>query len=342
MERHILKCDKPFEFEAGGSVDGLEIAYHTPEGRERPRDGEKVIWICHALTADSDPQEWWPNLVGPGKFFDTEKYFIVCVNMLGSCYGSSGPSSINPKTGRPYFFDFPKVTVRDIARSINMVREHLGISKIDFIVGSSIGGFQALELCIMYPDLVRNAAFMATNGRVTPWITGFEESQRMALEADPTFRECKDLEGGKAGMKCARTIALLSYRCAEGYNIKQWEQSDDTVFADRAASYQRYQGDKFAKRFNAYSYWSLSYSVDSDNVGRGRGGVAKAYSMIKCKSKVVAIDTDLLFPPADMKAMADMIPGAEFSIIHSNYGHDGFLLEKEQIEKELRPVIENL
>jgi homoserine O-acetyltransferase len=342
MEKHILEYEKPFEFEAGGVLDKIQIAYHTPDGRERPREGEKVIWICHALTADSDPQDWWPELVGPGKFFDTDRYFIACVNMLGSCYGTSGPSSLNPKTGRPYFFDFPKVTVRDIARTINIVREHLGISKIDFIVGSSIGGFQALELCIMYPDLIRNAAFIATLGRVTPWLTGFEESQRMALEADPTFRECKDLDGGKAGMKCARTIALLSYRCEDGYNRKQAEQSDDTIFADRAASYQRYQGEKFAKRFDAYSYYSLSYSVDSDNVGRGRGGLARAYGMISCPSKVVAIDSDLIFPPYEMEEMAKMIPEAGYSVITSHYGHDGFLLENEQIMKELAPILESL
>ena len=132
-----------FEFEAGGSISGLKVAYHTSERGWQKDDERKVIWICHALTANSDAQDWWPELVGPGKLFDTERYFVVCANMLGSPYGSSGPSSINPETGKPYFLDFPQITVRDIVKANDLVREHLGIEKIDFMVGGSIGGFQS-------------------------------------------------------------------------------------------------------------------------------------------------------------------------------------------------------
>lgn len=336
MQKHKFKYEKRFEFEAGGYLDGLELTYHSSAGSH---EGRKVIWICHALTADSNPEAWWPDLAGPGKIFDTEKYFVICVNIIGSCYGSSGPTSINPKTGEPYYFDFPKITVRDIVKALNIVREHVGIEKIDLLIGASIGGFQALEYSIMYPELIKNAVYIATLSRVTPWLTAYEESQRMALEADSTFRSCKNIDGGKEGLKCARSIALLSYRSEYGYNIKQGEISDDVIFADRAASYQRHQGQKLAVRFDAYSYWYLSYSLDSQNIGRGRGGEEKALGMIKAASTVLAINGDLIFPPEKMKKMAGAIPGAVYHEISSPFGHDGFLLEKEQIENIINPIL---
>lgn len=337
MKFHTYTHKGRFEFEAGGGIDDLTIAYHTSEQDYKPDDERKVIWLCHALTLSSDAQGWWPKLVGPGKLIDTEKYFVICGNMIGSAYGSSGPASINPQTGRPYFFDFPRVTVRDIVAGLDLVRESLGIKKIDLLVGTSIGGFQALEWCVKRPEVIDKAAFIATGARVSPWLTGFEESQRMALEADPTFRECKNLDGGKKALKCARTIAMLSYRCDEGYNKKQEEDCNDTMFADKAASYVRYQGNKFIQDFDAYSYYSLSYSVDSNNLGRGRGGVRKALGQIKAKSSVSAINSDLLFPPKDMRAIAEGISGSEFHIIHSDFGHDGFLTETKQLTEILRP-----
>ena len=339
MYKNIFIYKEKFGFEAGGEIEELRVAYHSSSEKY---EGQKVVWICHALTADSNPEEWWPELVGGGKMFDTQKYFVVCGNMLGSCYGSSGPSSIDPKTGKPYFLNFPKVTVRDIAKSLNMLREYIGIEKIDLLVGVSIGGFQALEYSIMYPEVIKKAVFIATLSRVTPWLTAFEESQRMALEADSTFRACVNLDGGKEGLKCARSIALLSYRNEDGYNIRQWEDSDDVIFADKAASYQRYQGLKLAKRFDAYSYWYLSYSVDSDNVGRGRGGEDKGLAMIKAESTVIGIDSDLIFPALGVREMASKISGAEYFEIKSEFGHDGFLLESEQLIKIITPILENL
>jgi len=338
MEKHIYNHNGIFEFEAGGAISNLCVAYHCSEGGYH---GQKVIWICHALTADSNAEDWWEPLVGPGKLFDTKKYFVVCGSMLGSCYGSSGPTSINPDTGKPYYFDFPRITVRDIVRSLNLLRESLGIPSIDLLIGASIGGFQALEFSIMYPDAIKRAVYIATLARVTPWLTAFEESQRMALEADPSFRACENLDGGKAALRSARTIALLSYRNEDGYNLKQPEPDEDAIFADRAASYQRYQGDKFIARFDAYSYWYLTYSVDSENVGRGRGGVRQALKMIKADATVVGITGDLIFPPYEMVEMAALI-GAPYHEISSHFGHDGFLIEHNQIEEIISPIINEL
>ena len=340
MKRHIYRIDGGFSFEAGGNVSTIEVAYHTSPMEYRKE--MKVIWICHALTADSDAEDWWPELVGPGKLFDTETYFVICGNMLGSCYGSRGPSSIDPDTGKPYYFTFPRVTVRDIVRGLDAVRKHIGIDHVDLLVGASIGGFQALEWSVMRPEIFPRAVYIATGSRVSPWLTAFEESQRMALEADPTFRECASLEGGRKGLECARSIALLSYRCEDGYNRKQWEQSDDTMFADRACSYQRYQGKKLADRFDAYSYYYLSYSVDSNNLGRGRGGETAALGMIRSKATFICIDSDVIFPPHKMKYMAENVKGSEYYEITSHYGHDGFLLENDQLESIMRPVVESI
>ena len=337
MRFDSITLDKPFRFEAGGSIETLKVAFHTSDREYTP--GEPVVWICHALTANSDPTDWWPGMAGEGKTLDPAKYFVVCVNMLGSPYGSSAPTSMDPATGRQYLLDFPKVTVRDIVRANIEVRKHLGINKIDLIIGSSIGGFQAVEWAIMEPDVISKAVFMATAERVPAYLTAYEEAQRMALEADPTFREARSAEGGKAGLECARAIALISYRSFEGYKRTQSEQSPDTLFAGRAASYERYQGKKLSARFDAYCYWTLSNSLDSQNVGRGRGGVEAALACIKAETLCIGIKGDCIFPAPELAGMASLIPGARYAEIESDFGHDGFLLEDGQITNLITPLL---
>ena len=339
MIKHEYTHEGIFEFEAGGSIEGLKVAYHTSERPWQNGDERKVIWICHALTANSNPEEWWPELVGPGKLFDTEKYFVVCANMLGSPYGSSGPSSINPATGQPYYFDFPLITVRDIVKANDLVRRHIGIETIDLMIGGSIGGFQSLEWAVMEPDLIKTVVGIACSVKCSAWLAAYNESMRMAMEADPTFRECASLKGGEAGLRCARSIALISYRSYQGYNLKQSEPDVDFMFAQRAASYQRDQGKKLSDRFDAYSYYYLSDSVNSNNVGRGRGGVEKALGLIKADCTVIGIDSDGLFPVCEQKFIASAVPGATYYEITSKFGHDGFLLENDQLTEIIKPLL---
>ena len=324
MIRHELTTC--LELEAGGVLPAARVVYHTSQ---EAWDGRKpVIWICHALTANSDPMDWWPEMVGPGKALDTDRNFLVCVNMLGSAYGSEGPARENPETGKRWLLDFPKITVRDMVTASIVVRKELGIKKVDLLIGSSIGGFQAIEWAVTEPTVFKRCAFIATAPRVSPYLSATVEAQRMALEADPTFREARDLSGGAAGLKCARAQALITYRCFEGYGLTQFEADPDTLFAGRAASYERYQGEKLVRRaFDAYSYYTLCTALDSHNVGRGRGGVEAALSRIKARTTVVSIDTDSLFPPQESSVWARWIPGAEYFEISSRFGHDGFLLE---------------
>lgn len=333
MIRHELGIDG-FRFEAGGELGRVKAVYHTSPSRRG-----RVIWICHALTANSDPEDWWPEMVGKGRLFDPERDFIVCVNILASPYGSSCPASLNPETGLPYGFDFPAVTVRDTVQVFEAVRRALGIGQIDLLVGSSIGGFHAIEWAVSEPDLFARAAFIATTPRVSPYLSAGIETQRMALEADPSFR-ADPVSGGAAGLRCARAQAVLSYRCFEGYGLTQAEVDDDTLFASRAASYERYQGEKLLKRgFDACSYYYLCNTVDSHNTGRGRGGVAAALGRIRARVTVASIDTDCIFPASETLLWARMIPGAEYRCLTSRFGHDGFLLETAQLTDLLKPLL---
>ena len=321
MIRHELIATLPLE--AGGTLENAHIVYHT-SGVRRGR----VIWICHALTANSNPEDWWPQMVGPGKPLDSEKDFIVCVNKLGSPYGSEGPARPRPGSGKPWMLDFPEITIRDIVSALIAVRKHLGIERIDLLVGSSTGGFQALEWAVTEPERFLRCAFLATAPRISPYVGATIEAQRMALEADPTFREARSLQGGAAGLKCARAQALISYRSFEGYALTQAEEDPDTLFAGRVASYERYQGEKIVRRgFDAYSYYTLTRAMDSHNVGRGRGGVRAALGRIQASCRVVSIDSDALFPPSEGREWASWIPDARYFEISSQFGHDGFLLE---------------
>ena len=328
-----LRSDQPFITETGFVFNHVEIAYHTWGTLNEKADN--VIWVCHAMTANSDVAAWWPGMVGEGLAFDTGKYFIVCANVFGSCYGTTGPVSINPETGREWLGDFPVVTIRDNVNIHEILRKHLGIKHIHTVIGASIGGNQALEYSIMYPEIVNGLVFVAAAAKQTPWAIAFNESQRLAMEADTTlFSNGRD--GGVPGLKAARSIALLSYRTPFAYNKTQAEESEDKLTSYRASSYQAYQGDKLVKRFNAWSYYRLTQLADSHNVGRNRNGVLNALKTVKAKTLCIGIKTDILYPCEEQKYVAENIAGARYAEIDSFYGHDGFLIETEQVTELLK------
>ncbi len=327
-----LKFEEPFLTESGEVLTRLEIAYNTYGALNG--EGNNVIWVCHALTANSDVEAWWPGMVGDGLLFDTSEYYVVCANILGSCYGTTGPADLNPVTGMPWLKTFPPITVRDVVNTHEILRKHLGVKSIHTVIGSSIGGFQALEYSVMSPELIRHLVFIASSVRQTPWAIAFNESQRLAIEADPSFR-AEDPDGGRMGLKAARAIALLSYRSSHAYNLTQKEEDDRTDHF-RASSYQAYQGDKLVSRFNPYSYYCLTKLSDTHNAGRGRGGVREALKAIRAKVLSVGISSDFLFPVHDQKFLADNVEGAYYKEIDSLYGHDGFLIERELLTGIIR------
>lgn len=328
LERNYIHKGK-FNLEAGGVLEDINIRYHT--SFESPA-GKKVIWICHALTANSDPSEWWDTLVGPGLLFDTDRYFIVCANILGSCYGTTGPSNYEKAPMR----QFPMVTIRDLVAAHELLRKHLGIEKIDFLVGGSNGGFQSIEWAVSNPSVVENLCLLATSAVVSPWCTATLEAQRMAILADPTFEAQKDLHGGAAGLAAARSMALTTYRNYDGYTRTQFEQDPDFLLAHRAVTYQQYQGQKLVNRFDAYSYYSLTLGVDTHNVGRGRGGIEAALKRVTAKTLCIGIDSDILFPVKESRQIAEGVKDGRLEVITSDFGHDGFLLEYRQIGEAIR------
>ena len=335
----IYNYNHIFTLESGQSLPSLDIAYDTWGTLAPARDN--VVWVCHALTANSDVADWWPGTVEPNRFLDPEQYYIVCANILGSCYGTTGPSSINPATGQPWWGSFPRVTMRDMVRAHRLLARHLGIDHVQLLVGSSIGGFQCLEWCISEPQFARNAAFIATAAQASPWQVAFNETQRMAIDCDSTFGS-PSAQAGMTGMAVARTIALLSYRGGKAYNKTQADTSlAATCFDHRVQSYQHHQGEKLCRRFNAYSYYRLLQAFDSHDVGRGRGGVARALQCIKARTLVVAITSDILFPVEEHEVLTRNIPDVHMEVIDSDFGHDGFLVENEQLNAIIQRFLNN-
>lgn len=320
----------------GASLPELEITYFT-YGRINAQ-ADNIVWICHALTANADAADWWPGLVGEGCFFDPSRYFIVCANILGSCYGTTGPASIDPRTGTTYGPDFPLITIRDMVRAHQLLASHLGINKVALMIGGSMGGQQVLEWSLLQPGFAERICVLATNARHSAWGISFNEAQRMAIEADPSWKDRKP-GAGKAGLQAARAIAMLSYRNYQTYELTQTEQDTEVFSNFRASSYQRYQGLKLFRRFDVLAYWYLSKAMDSHHLGRGRGGVEVALQAIIAKTLVIGIHSDVLFPIGEQAIIARGIPGAQLEIIDSFYGHDGFLIESETIAGMLEPFM---
>ncbi|WP_454802629.1 homoserine O-acetyltransferase family protein [Mucilaginibacter phyllosphaerae] len=317
-----------FELESGQKLQGLEIGFNTYGSLNNNRDN--VVWVCHALTANSDVFDWWKGLFGADDYFNPDEHFVICANVLGSPYGTVNPLSTNPATGQPYYLSFPEFTIRDIVKAHKLLADHLGIRQIEILLGGSLGGQQAVEWSIIEPDRIKNLILIATNANHSPWGIAFNESQRLAISADRTFY-AGTIDGGSKGLKAARSIALLSYRTYKTYGITQQEDSDATTDNFKASTYQSYQGQKLVNRFNAYSYWYLSKAMDSHNVGRGRHGVDKALSLIKARTLVIGIKTDVLFPIEEQQYLFRHIPKSAFAELDSFYGHDGFLIETEYL-----------
>lgn len=310
--------NKPLKLESGAELTNLRIAYHTYGTLNENRDN--VIWVCHAMTANSDVADWWPDTVVEGGIFDPAKYFIVCANKLGSCYGTTSALDYAPD-----YMNFPLVTIRDMVAAHQILAAALGVDKIKLLIGGSTGGAQAMEWAIIEPNRIENLTLTVTLPKCSPWIVADNEAQRMILRADKSLYSA-DEGGGGEGLAAARAMSMLIYRNWVAFNITQ--RDDEEKLRDfRAASYQRYQGEKLRRRFDARCYYHLLESLDSHDVGRGRGGVAAALSQITARTVVMSIDSDIMFPSGDIREFARLIPQATFHEISSKFGHDGFLIE---------------
>jgi homoserine O-acetyltransferase/O-succinyltransferase len=327
MKSHRFTLPGAFHTETNCRVPALDLHYCT--SGKFIRGISKVAWVCHALTASADCEEWWPDLIGDGKAINPDEYFIICVNIPSSCYGSTGPLSVNPETGESYFSAFPFFTVRDIVRCFIELRKHLGIDQIDLLIGGSMGGYQCMEWALMEPEVIRQLVLVATGAKESAWGIAIHTAQRIAIETDTSFGEKRD-DAGARGLKAARAIGMLTYRNYEAF-VRTQSDEEDKLDHFKASSYINYQGDKLVNRFNAYSYWLLTKTMDAHNVARERGELAQVLKSVKARTLCIGISSDILCPVAEQRFMADHIPQAKYVEIDSPFGHDGFLVEGEKI-----------
>ena len=329
MSTKFYHSKEPFLLECGRVLPEITIAYNTFGELLELQDN--VIWVCHALTANSDISDWWGDTLQEGQFLCPKNNFIICANILGSPYGTTSPLSIDPTTGEPYYNDFPLITVRDIVKAHCLLAKYLNISKVKMLIGSSIGGFQVMEWLIQQPDFAETAVLIATGANSDAWIIAFNESQRMAFRCDPTYGE-RRADAGANGLAVARSIAMLSYRGSQAYILSQ-EDGEPKIDNFKASSYQCYQGAKLVKRFNAYCYYRLTQAIDSHDVGRGRGGLAEALGKITARCTIVYVDSDVLFTPNKHTFLHKYINNSELNELKSDFGHDGFLVESKRLNK---------
>lgn len=336
MNKHTYIYDKAFKLESGGELPSVEIVYHTYGKLNKEKDN--VIWVAHALTANSDCADWWSGLVGEGKVFDPKKDFIVCANIIGSCYGSSGPLTVNPQTKKKYFSDFPVVTVRDMVNAHILLRKHLGIEKIKVGIAGSMGAYQILEWAYAEKDLFENLVLTTTGARESAWGIAIHTAQRLAIEADPTWKDHSEKAGAK-GLKAARAIGMLTYRNYQQFHETQTDEDLNKLDDFRSSSYIHHQGDKLVNRFNVYTYWLLTKAMDSHNLARGRGKMEDVLKEIKTKALVIGISSDFLTPVAEQKYLAKHLGNASFLQIESPFGHDGFLIESGKLSLLIKDFI---
>ena len=327
--------------ESGEVLPDITIAYQT--WGELNGEKNNGILINHALTGWSDVPSWWPSLVGPGLPFDTDKYFIVCPNVIGGCQGSTGPASIAPD-GKRWGSRFPSLTIRDMVAAERAFTDKLEIKKYLIAVGPSLGGMRSLEWAITYPDKVGAICTIGSSAVATGDQIGTASIQIRAIKKDPFFNGGDYYEqerGPVEGMGIARRIAHLTYRSEVEMDMRFGRdmQGDDTG-RYAVESYLDHQANKLAKRFDANTYIILTEAMNSHDVGRDRGGVEKALAGITVPVIVVAIDTDRLFPPRLQKEIAELTPTAEEpDVLSSPFGHDGFLVEVESVGEIIRRAI---
>lgn len=334
-----------FHTELGATIPNVVMAYETWGTLNAERSN--AILLCHALTGDSHATSrdgtngWWFEVVGPGKAIDTDQWFVVCPNVLGGCQGSTGPASIAPD-GEPWGARFPELTIRDMCAAEYQLAQHLGISRWAMVAGASFGGNRAIEWAASYPAAVACVAVLVANGACTAEQIAWQQMQITAIENDPAFRNghyyhVPDGHGPHRGLGLAREIAHLSYRCApelaERFG-RTPQAGEDPLHGGRYAvqSYLDYHAEKLVRRFDANSYICISRAMITHDIGRGREGTTAVLASLTMPALVVAVDSDRLFYPADMAALGAALPGCDgVPVVHSTHGHDGFLIENDQV-----------
>jgi homoserine O-acetyltransferase len=349
-----LGSGRPFALEGGGMLGEVTIAYETWGTLDAL--ASNAVLVCHALTGDahaagpSGPGQptdgWWNGLIGPGRALDTDQFFVVCANTIGGCQGSTGPASPHPDDGRPYGARFPVVSIRDIVRTQAALADHLGIDQWLTVVGGTMGGMQVLEWAVMFPDRVSSTINIASSVAASPLQIAWSQDGRLAVVQDPKwyggdYYDAEPGEGPHEGLMLGRRVAQIHYRSDLSYERRFGRSVVDRLdrfgLWDRfqIESYLDYHGEKLARRFDANSYLVLNKSMDLHDIGRGRGGTASALARVSCPTLVVSVDSDMLYTPRQQIELRDqLIAGGapvDYAVISSDHGHDGFLIEFDQL-----------
>jgi homoserine O-acetyltransferase len=364
VEKKEFHCAWPpdeFVLESGERLGPITVAYETCGELNRAKNN--AILICHALTGDSHaagvygPSDarlgWWDPLIGPGRPFDTDRYFVICSNVLGGCQGTTGPASINPATGHPYGSSFPTFTIRDQVRLQRLLVEHLGVEKLLAVAGGSTAGMQVLEWMVTYPEMVESAIPIACAVRLHPQAIAYNLVGRQAIMLDPHWHggDYYDYgEGPDIGLAIARMVGMITYQSDTSMWMKFGRETTEEerrllqgAGRFQVESYLHYQGDSLVERFDANSYLYLVRAMDLHDIGRGYGGWQDALRRVRARVLVMGIDSDILFPTYQQREMVRFLHniGVDVSYfeIDSPYGHDAFLIEYEQMVPVVRGFV---
>ncbi|MDA2979793.1 MAG: homoserine O-acetyltransferase [Actinomycetota bacterium] len=324
---HRVTLDGVFPLDGGGTLRDITVEVRT-WGRHR----SNATLVCHALTGDANVDAWWPGLFGRGRTLDASKRFVVAMNVLGGCSGTTGPTSVPAEGVAPYGGAFPDVSIRDMVAVQKAVLDQLGVTHLDLVIGGSMGGMQALEWAAMYPDDVGTIIPIAVGSEQSAWAVGISETQRQAITSDPSWKNGHYSEDAppSSGLSTARMIAMFSYRSPTSFDARFGRSEDESGFA--VQSYLRHHGESLVARFDANSYLTLVGAMDSHDLSRRRGPREAILRRIKTRALVVGISTDVLYPVAEVRQLASALPNARFAVLDSPHGHDSFLIDTEALE----------
>ena len=346
LARHIspatqyLRLTKPLALENGDVLEDIVVAYQT--WGDRANAARRTVLVCHALTGSADVDAWWPGLIGEGCAFDPAEDFVICANILGSCYGTTGPVNLKPGSSERYRADFPKISVRDMVDAQRVLLDELGIERIDLVTGPSLGGMQALEWATMYPERVGSIVPIGVGGRHSAWCIGVSEAQRAAIAADPNWKDgyYTDDAPPERGLSAARMMAVCTYRSWQSFDERFGRDTADNGF--QVQSYLTHQGTKINGRFDANTYVTLTHAMHTHDLARNRGTYPEVLKDISQPALVVSVSTDALYPPHEQALLAEHLPKAQYATLESAHGHDGFLIETGVLGRMIRAFRESL
>ena len=320
--------------ESGEVLTDIRVAYRT-WGR-LAQGGGNAILVEHALTGSPHLDEWWSDILGPGRALDPDHDFVVATNVLGSCYGTTGPTAAKPGSTELWGADFPKITVRDMVNLEAKVADALNVDRWSLIIGGSLGGMRALEWAASYPQRVASVAALGAPARHSAWAIGWNSIARAALLADPKFREGRYGPGDppRSGLAAARATSMLSYRSFDGLEERFGRNVEDGSF--EVERWLDRHGESFVERFDANAWLTLSRAMDTHDIARGRGDLATSVADVLVRALFVGISTDVLYPPQEIEAAAKLWPNAEYARLESSHGHDAFLIEGEAVNAIVR------